>query len=305
MQFGGPCCSPDASNSERKSAITEAFEIEYSRFRSISDELALIVQRNIPEGEYRAIISSSRNGRTRLAKSLLKRFPINYNILGDAAIVPVVYIKVPVVSSIGEFAMRVLRKLGQSFNDRSSTTSLLSAAFSSCAAMETRAIIVDDFQRLHVGMHRAREGIFNIIRDLGEESKISVFAFGDPTATQIISNVSQLSGVFEYRTLDRWKYDEEFMRLILTIESRLPLREVSNIVDNHDLMTEILSVTDGVLGHIVKLVHDCAFVAMDTGRERIDMQTFEQRSWLPPVGRQQDTLNRIEARPHELIPPHN
>ncbi|WP_373928985.1 TniB family NTP-binding protein [Sphingomonas aerolata] len=298
-----PVCSPDEPDRGRIAAIKRRYLIQYPRFTSLIDELVNVIEAGDPGSRYRAVFSSSYDGKSSLARELLRRYPIDMNPLGDAAEAPVVYTSLPGIASVHEFSTRILDALGESYNRRSSKASVLSSAFACLKAMKTRALIIDEFQHLHTGHWRERAGLTNTIKEIGEACGLSVFVFGVPSGIELIEREPQLSRRFEHLSLPRWSYDEDMLRLLMTMEERLPIRQRSNIALNDELIVQILDRTDGVFGHIRDLVESCAITAITTGREIIDLTTLDQSPWVPPAHRRDRTLTDIDARPDELVPP--
>ena len=298
-----PSCSPDDPDRDRIAAIRRRYLIQYPRFLSLLDELTGVIETSNPGSRYRAMFASSYNGKSSLARELVRRYPVDLNLLGDAAEAPVVYMSLPGIASVHEFSTRILDALGETYNRRSSKASVLSSAFACLKAMKTRALIIDEFQHLHTGHWRERAGLTNTIKEIGEACELSVIVFGVPSGIHLIEEEPQLSRRFELLSLSRWTYEEDLLRVLMTMEERLPLRKRSDMALNEEFVLQLLMRTDGVFGHIRDLVEACAVTAINTGRELIDRHTLEQAAWVPPGQRRSRIELDIGAKPDELKPP--
>lgn len=291
--------SPDI---DRIRAIRQHDVIRYRRFVDILDELSSLVDKPDARIRYRAVFASSHNGKSTLSKELKRLFPMRADALGDAASMPVARVSLMGIASVGDFAIRVLEELGETFNRRSSRASLLSTAYACLRAMGVRALMLDEFQHLEAGHWRERLGLTNTIKEIGEACGLSVFVFGMPCAVKIIEDEPQFSRRFEYRPLPRWKLDDDFFSLLYTLEHRMPLRNRSEMGNNDELAKAILDKTDGIFGFIYDLIEKCGVTAIETGREKVDLKTLALTRWTPPGIRGASAIDEIDARPEELLP---
>jgi hypothetical protein len=78
----------------------------------------------------------------------------------------------------------------------------------------------------------------------------------------------QLADRFEAMELAAWENDQAFHQLLASFESILPLRKPSDFRDPH-VHQRILSLTEGVLVRICRLIERAAVEAIHSGTERI------------------------------------
>jgi Bacterial TniB protein len=69
----------------------------------------------------------------------------------------------------------------------------------------------------------------NVIKYLGNELKLPIVAVGTQDAFNALSTDPQLANRFEPAVLPRWHYDREFLRLLMSFEQVLPLRNESRL----------------------------------------------------------------------------
>lgn len=294
--------TPASSDLDRIREIRSHRVVRYERFTEIVNELSALVDQPDARVRYRGVFSSSHNGKSTLSEELLRLFPRHENPLGDAVVVPVLRVSLSGIASVGELATRILENIGETFNPRSSRTSLLSSAYACLRAVQCRALILDEFQHVDAGHWRERLGLTNTIKEIGQACGLSVFAFGMPCSVEIIENEPQLSRRFEYLPLPRWRDDEAFRSLLHTLEAGQPLREKSDLAFNDELAEALLERTKGVFGFIYDLVEACGVTAVETGRERVDMKTLALTRWTPRQDRARRAKEEMGATPDELLP---
>jgi hypothetical protein len=293
----------NAEDQTRLAFLEEKHILFHPRMSALVDDLKAIVEGPSPQDHYQAVFARSFNGKSTTASLLVDCYPIDFNPLGDAAIAPVVRISLPGVASVREFALRILRAVGEPVNPRWSGDHLLSCAYQVLISLQTKMLIIDEFQHLGSGTPLNRKALTNTIKSIGEDCGLAVVVFGVPYGIELITKDPQLTRRFEQRGIEPWTYGVESCELLDNMEALLPLRKRSNIGHNPELVDAILELGDGVIGHIRDVVVDAARTAIATGREVIDIQTLEQLRWVPPSVRKAATVSLIKASPDDLLAP--
>ena len=86
----------------------------------------------------------------------------------------------------------------------------------------------------------------------------------------------QLADRFEAAELPAWENDASFHQLLLSFESVLPLRRRSEFRDPK-VHQRILSLTEGVLVSICRLLETAACEAIRGGQEQISLALLDER----------------------------
>ncbi len=288
-----------ADNAARLAFLDEEYILGHPRLLALLDELSDIVRHPNPEKCYRIVFSKSYNGKSTTIDALKARFPINENLLGDAASAPVVAIQMPSVASVREFAINILTAVNEPFNPRWSGTHLLSAAYACLRTLETKALVIDEFQQLEQGHYLARASMTNIIKSLGATCGVAVLAFGMPSAIDVIEGEPQLQRRFRHRVILPWQYGDEVGDLIDDFEARLPLRLASNLRDHPILLNTLVDLGENVIGHIKEAVIAAAKHAIISGKEQIDAGVLASMDWVKPSLRTDDSLKKLELAPND------
>ena len=109
---------------------------------------------------------------------------------------------------------------------------------------------------------------------------------GTRAAFHALQTDPQLSNRFEPAVLPRWEQGEEYLRLLASFERALPLRRASRLVEER-LALKLLSLIDGKIGELARLLAEAAVRAVQTGAERIDRNILDGVHWVAPAERRQ------------------
>ncbi len=147
-------------------------------------------------------------------------------------------------------------------------------------------LIIDEIHNILAGKVNQRQEFLNLMRFLGNELSISLVGAGTKDAYMAIRSDDQLENRFEPLTLPRWELNKEFVSLLSTLESLLPLRKPSQLNDA-TLASKILSISEGIIGEVTKIISLSAIMAIETGKESIDIKLIEKINYLSPTERRQ------------------
>jgi hypothetical protein len=132
---------------------------------------------------------------------------------------------------------------------------------------------------------REQRVVFNTLRYLSNELKLSLVCFGIMEAWQAINGDVQLARRFDAVSLSRWIAGKEFEKLVLAIVRNLPLREPSALTVKG--LRRILQTSGGVSARIFRMLNEVAVEAIETGAERITDEALERYK---PVGEDEATF---------------
>src|SRR5580693_2189743 len=90
-----------------------------------------------------------------------------------------------------------------------------------------QVLILDEIHNVLAASWREQRVVFNTLRYLSNELKLSLVCFGIMEARQAINGDVQLARRFDAVSLPRWTAGKEFEQLVLAIVRNLPLREPS------------------------------------------------------------------------------
>ncbi len=273
------------STADRLRHLNSNFFIRYPAAVEIMDELEELAD---PYGSLRqdlCIVGYSGNGKSWLAKAFVRSFPVDSNLQGDAAVIPVVYVKTPGRASVPMLAERILVALGQTIKPGTKEKRFLPRAIAVLKQVKTKVLILDDIQHIQVGTATERAFMRNTLKELGELCDLSVIGFGTEAASAIVSHDTQIERRFELRALPNWKFDDHSRSLLVHVEKFMNLEHDSGIGFDEQLTRRIVADAEGTLGNMVKIIRLAAAVAIKSGEERITGKILDKIKWVPPSKR--------------------
>jgi hypothetical protein len=110
---------------------------------------------------------------------------------------------------------------------------------------------------------------------LANDLHIPLVCVGTYEANQALMTDQQLADRFEAAELPAWEDDQTFQQLLLSFEAILPLRLPSDLRDPK-VHQRILSLTEGVLVRICRLLDTAAIEAIRSQKERIDLSLLKE-----------------------------
>jgi hypothetical protein len=201
-----------------------------------------------------------------------------------AAIVPVLKIQMPAGPDEGRFFGAILEALGMPYGARDRVATKQDTAVRIMRATGARLLVIDELHNLLSGTALQQRRLLNVLRWLGNELQIPLVGVGTPEALRAIRSDEQLVNRFEPYALPLWTDDDEYRRLLSTLEAVLPLRKPSHLADPA-MAGRILTAAEGVLGEIIAIIVRSAVVAVDSGTETISARMIERASFIRPSER--------------------
>jgi hypothetical protein len=146
-------------------------------------------------------------------------------------------------------------------------------------------LLTDELNTAIAGSLLKQRRFLVALKHLANKLKLSIIATGTQDAKIALAPDSQLTSRFAMEELYRWVDDKEFRKLLESFERRLPLREASEL-QRPSFAKMIHDLTEGYLGEVAELLMKAAVLAIDTHKEKIDLDIIQKLKWLPPSKRQ-------------------
>jgi hypothetical protein len=134
--------------------------------------------------------------------------------------------------------------------------------------------VIDEIHSLLAGSYREQRILLNAIRFLANDLRLPLVCAGTHEAKQALMTDQQLADRFEAAELPAWENDPNFQQLLLSFESILPLRLPSAFRDPK-VHQRILSLSEGVLVRICRIIEIAATEAIHSGQERVCLGMLE------------------------------
>jgi hypothetical protein len=180
---------------------------------------------------------------------------------------------------------QILAVLGAPQNPRATIVELERTTVRLLGDLGVQVLVLDEIHNVLAASWREQRVVFNTLRYLSNELKLSLVCFGIMEARQAINGDVQLARRFDSVSLPRWIAGKEFEQLVLAIVRNLPLKEPSVLTVKG--LRRILLASDGVSARIFRMLNDVAIEALETGVERITDEALERYK---PVGEDEATF---------------
>ncbi|MCH8618030.1 TniB family NTP-binding protein [Undibacterium sp. TS12] len=236
-----------------------------------------------------AIVGESNNGKTMLLNNFCKRANPETSPLDKKTVLPVLMIQTPPEPDENRLYDELLTELFANGSPREPITTKKARFAKLVEVLETRLLIFDEFQHMLAGSLLKQRKFLNAIKYLGNLLQISCVVSGTPETLNALQADPQIANRFEPVFLPKWKLDADFLRLLVTLESLLGLKETSNLAQEK-LATLLLATCEGNIGELCFLLRKLATYAINSGEERITENMFKAEilkaaEWTSPSNR--------------------
>lgn len=225
------------------------------------------------------LVGESGTGKTTLLNTFAEKHKTSFDRQREQDIRKVVYVEMPVEPRLGTFYNALIDVIG--YKDvRISPDRRSAFVMDRLSAIEVRVIIVDEVQHvLHTGT-RTRQALMDALKVLAGKG-CAVVASGTREALAAFRSNPQVSRRFETLELPRFKLDEEFRQLLVTVERALPLSGRSGFSDRQ-MAQDLHSMSEGLLGKLWRILERAALLAIDEGQDAITSAILKRS--LPTIG---------------------
>lgn len=231
------------------------------------------------------LTAHTNNGKTSLLQEYVARYQPDPNLLGDAALFPVIYFQAPEDGQPRSLYIDILQRLGGVFSPRSSTATLKGLTLNLLRTCRVRMLVVDEIHNLLALSSRSatRVQMLNLLRYIANDLRIPLVFAGIETAVQIAEADEQLRNRFEHRHLPLWTQPNRVRKLLLALEADLPLKTRSDL-SSDELVEWVIDRTGGLIGEICELLRMAATKAVG-GSEEISLTAMQRSGYLGPERR--------------------
>ncbi len=232
------------------------------------------------------LVGPTNNGKTMIVEKFRRAHPGTAAAESEdgMALLPVVKVQMPPGPDEGRFFGAILDALGMPFSPRDRIATKQDTAVRVMRATGARMLAIDELHNMLSGSAMQQRRLLNLLRWLGNELQIPLVGVGTAEALRAIRSDDQLVNRFEPHPLPLWSDDDEYRRLLSTLEAVLPLRKPSHLADS-PLAGRILSASEGVLGEMIAVIVRAAVRAVDTGAEAISARMIEGTGFIRPSER--------------------
>lgn len=230
------------------------------------------------------VVGDTNNGKTMLVQRFCDAHPAEDNKDGEGVIVPVLYVQAPPTPDEGRFYNAILDKLFAPYRPSERVNQKHFQAMKLLRYVGVQMLIIDEIHQILAGHLTKQRAFLNVIKYIGNELQIPIVGVGTKDAFRAIQTDAQLANRFDPAQLPRWRFDKNFLRLLVSFERMLPLREPSRLHDT-SVATQIFSMSEGYIGEVSRVLTAAAVQSVKTGKERIDEKVLKSLDWCSPSKR--------------------
>ena len=149
-----------------------------------------------------------------------------------------------------------------------------------------KGVFIDELQNLFLIPSESQQEILELFNRLINQARIPIFLVGVEGVKEILVNINSdpanLQGTFSSRfpefKLQNYsdKNDEDFIRLLIAINSHLYLKYPKDWFQDENIRETILDYTDGLVGKIVELLKESAIMSIRKGLETINVEILKE-----------------------------
>lgn len=236
-----------------------------------------------------AIIGETNNGKTMLLENFYRKHAPNPDPTIDRVTLPVMMVQTPPDPDEVRLYSALLERLQATGAAREPADVKLRRLKRLLEDLHTNMIILDEFQHALAGSPVRQRKFLNGLKYLGNELQIPIVVAGTPDGLNALQTDQQIANRFEPMFLPKWKMGDDFLRLMVSIEKVLALRQISGL-GAHNIAMRILDESEGTIGEIVRLCRLLAEQAIRTGIERINADALRDANlkklgWRRPSSR--------------------
>ena len=275
----------NSSDEERIHSIKKAKWIGYSQANNVINRFNELL--NYPINHRMPnilLVGDSNNGKTALLNKFIKSNQSYVEEETGKLIIPTLLIQAPPEPDVRRFYNAILESLFAPYKSSEKIEMKQQRVIHLLKKVELRLLIIDEIHHVLAGNLSKQRSFLNVLKFLSNELKISMICSGTREAFNAIQTDPQLANRFEPKVLKKWKNDEDYLRLLASFESLLPLKEPSMLVEP-SLSTKILAMSEGLIGEISKILELASILAIESGVEKINRNILNNIDYTSPSDR--------------------
>lgn len=273
------------SPEERISSIRSPRWIGYPRAKNVLDKLEdLLSHPKTHRMPNLLLVGDTNNGKTMIVQRFCHIHEPHDNPKEEEIYIPVLDIQAPPVPSESRFYNSILDRLFAPYKKSDRVDRKLAQVLKLLRFIDVKMLIIDEIHHLLAGPMNTQRSFLNVIKYLGNELQIPIVAVGTFDAFRALQTDPQLSNRFEPVVLKKWTLDKDFLRLLISFERMIPLKNPSEL-HNLEIAKQIFSMSEGYIGEISQIIQRAAVLAIQKGSEIISPSILKSIDWVPPSKR--------------------
>lgn len=282
------------STNELIKTVYEPHWIDYPASNSIIKQMNQLLEfQEDHRPENLLIISESNNGKTIIAKRFLGRNQPKVILDGNSdqtVVLDVLMIQCPYVADEKLLYYSILDELNIPYRSSKHKQELLTLVLDAFKRLQLKILILDELQHLLSKPSKQRD-MLNLLKYISNEVGLSIIGVGTLEAFYVINSDEQLANRFNRTVLPKWKYDNNFLSLLLTYQEFIQQNVECNLVEP-DISKIIYDLGEGLLGEYIRILKLLWKESIEDGSKMIDINTINRINYTSPSQRRDpDLLN--------------
>lgn len=242
--------------------VNEKIWIPYPKAIIIIEELNNILNHSKKENiENIVIMGDQNNGKSTILNKFTKDNPPYTKIKNFW---PVIKFSAPIYPSENTLYEKILDEIKILYDSNDSTKKKQDKVLDILGYLETKIMIIDDFHNILNNKVEKQRRFIKALKYLGNKLQISIVISGrtniqNPFITNDFRNII---------SIDKWKLDINFVRLIASFEIALPLSEPSFLYKG-DSLKILYNLSEGNIGKLNNIIQQAATIAFQTNINKI------------------------------------
>ena len=239
------------------------------------------------------LVGPTNNGKSMVIQKF-KRLKHSTSVtMTDKESIPVIHMQMPSEPNVHRFYGMLLSTIGAPYLSRMRISDLETLTLKVLRQIGPRILVIDEVHNILAGSATSQREFLNLLRFLGNELQLPLVCVGTRDAYLAIRSDDQLENRFEPMVLPLWQNDEEYLSLLASFATVLPLRRPSNL-HHPDLAHYILMQSEGIIGEIAAFLFRAAALAIETKDESLSLALLKKADYKSPSDRKR-TFERLLA----------
>lgn len=228
------------------------------------------------------VAGDSNNGKTTIIDRFRELHGASYVNDNAEPVKPVIVVQSPPTSDEKALYISMLEEFWAPYRATDPVVKLRYQVLHLMRECNVRILIIDELHSLLSGSAIKQREIMNAIKMLCNELAIPVVGVGTSDAIRVLHTDPQHASRFDVFPLRPWNIGVDFQRFLKGFESVLPLKEPSQLF-HPGVAHRLHSISEGNTGNLHRLLVECATEAINSGKEKIDLEIINSKSWLTPT----------------------
>ncbi len=272
-------------NRERIAYIKDELYIGYSRATFVLNKLEDLIEHPITlRMPNLLIVGDTNNGKTVLVNKFCRKHQPYIKDEDSTLVAPVLYIQAPPKPDERRFYNNILDAINSPYRLNEKVEYKQRQVIEILSTIKTRMLIIDEIHHILAGNLSAQRYFLNVIKYLANELKIVIVGVGTRDAFNAIQTDPQMANRFEPALLQKWQLNNDYLRLLKSFETLLPLQKESYLTSK-EIAIRILNLSEGVIGEISTLLKKAAILAIESSEEKITKEILDKVDYVTPSAR--------------------